>query len=208
MGWVARVLSFARVADRNGAKVSDVQIDTGGGPNLTVEHFASPGDDSYPLDTDYATGHAVQQTGREAVVGYVDPKNTPKALKGDKRIYARDSSTGATVVEVWLKNDGEALTSNDNGSIKLRPDGGAITTTPNGTFDAKADGSFKGVNGNGSFELQANGDFLVNGVKIDTNGNITTPGTLNADDVTADNQDVTLSTHTTASFGTPPTPGT
>ncbi len=205
MGWVATVKSFLRL-DRNGAKVSDVTLDIGGGFLHTAEHFAPPGDDAYPLGTDYVIAQSVQQTGRVAVVGYLDPKNAPKSLEGEKRIYARDQDTGMTVVEVWLKNTGEALTSNSNGSVVLRPDGGTVLTTPSSTFDAKADGSIKGDNGSGSFELQVNGDFLVNGVKIDTNGNITAPGTLHADDVTADNQDVTLSTHNHG--GSAPVPGT
>ena len=52
MGRVAKLLSFVRLT-RNNAKVSDVKIDPGGGPNITVEHFAAPGDDSFPLKTDY-----------------------------------------------------------------------------------------------------------------------------------------------------------
>jgi len=48
----------------------------------------------------------------------------------------------------------------------------------------------------------------LNGVVIDSSGNIVTPGTLNADDVTATNQDVTLSTHLTSALNQPPTPGT
>lgn len=178
MGFVARVLSFVRVV-RKDANISDVKVDTGGGPNVTPEHFAPPGDDSFPLDTDYATGHNVQQTGRVAVTGYIDPKNTPKALKGDKRIYARDENTGAVVVEMWLKNTGEAIVSNSNGSVTLRPDGSTIVTTPGSTFDAKADGSIKGDNGSGSFELEAGGDFVVNGVTIAANGDVTIPNSLN-----------------------------
>lgn len=160
MGWVARILSFVRV-DRNDAKISDVQVDTGGGPNVTAEHFGPAGDDAFPLDTDFATGHTVQQTGRVAVVGYLDPKNTPKALKGEKRIYARDADTGVEVIEVWLKNDGTGTLSNSNGSLTLSPDG-----------------STRGLNGSGSFELQANGDFLVNGVKIASDGKVTIPSSL------------------------------
>lgn len=72
----------------------------------------------------------------------------------------------------------------------------------------KNDGSTVLSNANGSLTLQANGDFLINGVTIDTNGNISTSGTVNADDVTADNQDVTLSTHKHPASNTPPTPGT
>lgn len=49
----------------------------------------------------------------------------------------------------------------------------------------KSDGSILCDNNNGSFELQANGDFVVNGVTIDTNGNITTAGTVSAGAVSA-----------------------
>lgn len=42
----------------------------------------------------------------------------------------------------------------------------------------KADGSLKADNQNGSFELQANGNFVVNGVIIDPNGNVTIPTSL------------------------------
>lgn len=206
MGRIAKLLSFIRTV-KNGAKVSDVKVDPGGGANITAEHFAPPGDDSHPLPGDYVALNNDSGSGRESAIGYVDPLNEPKALPGDKRIYARDED-GVLIVEIWLKNTGEATIFNANGSVTLRPDGGAITTTPLSVFDADADGSIAGTNGNGSFELQAAGDFLVNGVTIDTNGNISTAGKLNADDVTADNQNVTLSTHTTPAFGVPPTPGT
>ena len=160
MGRIATILSFVR-AVANGAKVSDVKVDPGGGAIITAQHFSAPGDDSHPLTTDYVATLDVERTGSEAAVGYVDPLNTPKALEGDKRIYARDPSDGSVIVEVWLKNDGTALTANDNGSFELSPDG-----------------SIKGSNDNGSFELQAGGNFVVNGVTIDINGNVTVPTSL------------------------------
>jgi hypothetical protein len=173
MGRIAKVLSFIRV-NRNGANVSDVKVDPGGGANVTDEHYAPPGDDSYPLDSDYVATMDIDRTGGEVVVGYVDPLNTPKALKGDKRIYARDPNTGAVVVELWLGNDGSAALFNSLGNILLA----------------------------------ANGNVNINGVIIDTSGNIVTTGTVNADDVTADNQDVTLSTHTHNTGSVPaPDPG-
>ena len=174
MNVIAKLLSFVRVV-RDDANVSDVKIDPGGGANITVEHFAPPGDDSFPLTTDYVLATDVPRTGSKAAAGYIDPVNTPKAVEGDKRVYARDPATGAPVNEVWLKNDGSVLISNDNGNVLLRPDGGSIVTTPASTFDCKADGSIKGDNGSGSFELQAGGDFVVNGATIDTSGNITSP---------------------------------
>ena len=175
MGRIGRLLSFVRTT-RHGANVSDVKIDPGGGANVTSEHFASAGEDAFPLTTDYPISVELQRQGVAAVVGYIDPLNAPKSLEGEKRIYARDKDTGLVIVEVWLKNDGEATTFNENGSITLRPDGGSIITTPLSIFDSKADGSIAGTNGNGSFELAANGDFLVNGVKIAANGVITMVG--------------------------------
>lgn len=176
MGRIARVLDFMR-ALRNSARVSDVTVDPGGGPNITAEHYASPGDDSYPMPDDFCLLVDTDGSGRENVAGYLDPLNTPKAGLGEKRIYARDPD-GISVVEVWLKADGSAIMSNDNGSVLLRSDGGTVTTTPLSTFDADADGSIAGTNGGGSFELEAGGDFLVNGVKIDAAGNITCPATI------------------------------
>lgn len=176
MGRIAKLLSFLRTT-KNDAKVSDVKVDPGGGPNVTAEHFTAAGDDSHPLPGDYVALNADSGSGRESAIGYLDPLNEPKALMGDKRIYARDGN-GVVIVEVWLKNTGEATILNENGSVTLRPDGGTVTTTPESTFDAKADGSIKGDNGSGSFELQAGGDFLVNGVTIDASGNVTIPTSL------------------------------
>lgn len=122
MGRIGKLLSFVRTI-RNGANVSDVKIDPGGGPNITAQHFADPGDDSFPLTTDYPISVDVAGSGRESIVGYVDPLNTPVAQPGDKRIYARDANSGAIVVEVWLKNDGTATIFNDNGIFILQPDG-------------------------------------------------------------------------------------
>ena len=176
MGRIAKLLSFLRVT-RNGAKISDVKIDPGGGSNITAEHFAPPGDDSFPLPSDYVVTAEINRTGNEAAVGYADPLNDPVALEGDKRIYGRDPD-GVAINQVWLKSDGSVLVSNDNGSVLLRSDGGSIITTPVSAFEAKANGSIKGDNGNGSFELQSGGDFLVNGVKIDAAGNVTIPTSL------------------------------
>ena len=177
MGRIARLLSFVRLT-RTGAHVSDVKVDPGGAPNVTAEHFADAGDDAYPLTTDYVSINSDSGSGRETATGYLDPLNAPKAQPGDKRIYGRDQGNGASIVEVWLKNDGTALVSNANGSVTLRPDGGIVTNTPNSVFDASADGSIAGSNGGGSFELTVGGDFVVNNVTIDASGNMTIPSSL------------------------------
>lgn len=163
MGRIARVISFLR-GERNGAKVSDVKTDAGGGANVTAEHFQPAGDDAFPLDSDYVIINPVAGTGREVVTGYLDPLNAPKANAGDKRIYARDASDGSVVVEVWLKNDGTAIVSNSNGSFTLSPDG-----------------SIKGLNGAGVFELEVGGDFVANGAKMTTSGDVVTASGVSLD---------------------------
>lgn len=193
MGRITKLLSFSRV-ERNGAKISDVKIDPGGGHNITAEHFAPAGDDSFPLKSDYVVTNDILRAGGEAAIGYLDSINTPKALEGDKRIYARDANTGAVIIEIWLKNDGTGILSNANGSFTLNPDG-----------------SIKGDNGSGSFELQAGGDFVVNGVTIDTNGNITSPATVtaavvSAPSILANGKDVADHNHAITSGSSAPGP--
>lgn len=156
MGLIARVLSFTRVV-RNGAKLSDVKLDPGGGPNITGEHFADAGDDSHPLSTDYAATTRIPRDGGQVPVGYADPLNNPKATPGDKRIYGRDPSTGLVVNEVWLKSDGSVFISNANGSFELKPTG-----------------AIKGLNAAGFFELESGGDFVANGAKMLTDGDVIT----------------------------------
>lgn len=140
MGLIAQVKSFAR-AVRNGAKLSSVKVDPGGGANITGDHFADAGDDSHPLDTDYAALLSTQRSGGYAPVGYADPVNDPKAGAGEKRIYGRDPSTGLAVNEVWLKADGSVIISNALGAIELKADGsvdinGATITTIGGVVTA------------------------------------------------------------------------
>lgn len=120
-GFVARVLGFAR-AERNGAHVNDVTVDGGGGNNKITDHFSAPGDDSFPLDTDYTYVSPMKQTGRYAATGYVDPINAPVAAKGEKRIYGRKAD-GTVAVALWLKADGSAILSNADGSAELRANG-------------------------------------------------------------------------------------
>lgn len=147
MGVVTRVLSFVRVV-KNGINTSDVKMNPNGGANITGEHFADPGDDSFPLPSDYAATTAVQSTGREIPVGYADPLNTPKAAEGEKRIYGRDSA-GNGVNEVWLKNDGSVIVDNANGQIEIKVDGeiealnagGSIVLKPTGELTADANTS-------------------------------------------------------------------
>lgn len=166
---LAKVLSFLRTL-RNEAWVSDVKVDRAGGDNRTPEHYADPGDDSFPLSGDYAATGNFEGNTRSAVIGYLDPVNEPKAAAGDKRIYARDASTGVLIVDFWLKNDGTAITENKNGRITLAPDGSTTIESPIGTLSIAADGEITGSNAGGSFQLQPGGDFVVNGAKITSSG--------------------------------------
>lgn len=159
MGRIGKILSFLRTT-RNDAQIGDVKLEQGGGVIVTAEHFAPAGDDSQPLPNDYALTMPVQQAGRVAALGYVDPASAPKAQAGDKRVYSRDGS-GTPVAELWLKNDGSVTVANDNGSVVL-----------------SADGSILGQNASGTFELQAGGDFVVNGVTIAADGSVTIPASL------------------------------
>jgi hypothetical protein len=190
LGFIASVLSFLN-SSVNGAKVSDVKLDPGGRANVTAQHFSSAGDDSYPLATDYACAVEVKRSGGAVVVGYLDPINSPKSQEGDKRIYARESS-GGVKVELWLKNSGEAVLSNSNGSVTLSAAGDITTVTPLCTFNVKSDGSIKGSNGSGSFELQTGGNFVVNGVTIDISGNINNATSINSASGTSVNSSGTM----------------
>ena len=98
------IKSFIRTI-RNGASVTDVKCDPGGGAISTKEHYSAPGDDSFPLLTDTAVSVPVPGSGKEAVVGYLDPLNEAEAESGEKRIYSRQED-GTIVADVFLKKDG------------------------------------------------------------------------------------------------------
>jgi len=138
MGIIAKVLSFTRLKKGND-NVSDVKADPGGGANLTGEHFSSPGDDSFPLESDLVFLVDTLGNGNINAVGYLDPLNQPKANLGEKRIYARKSD-GSIACEIWLKNDGSIVVNNGFGKITMESSGdinlnGAIIDT-NGKITA------------------------------------------------------------------------
>ena len=183
MGRIGRVLSFVRSVI-NGAEASEAKVTFGASYNVTAEHFSAPGDDGHPLAGDYLIMLTNGREGGVSAVGYIDPLNAGKAAPGEKRMYGR-SAAGAPVCEVWCKADGSVVLSNDNGNVTLAPDGSTIATSPGGSFALEASGQVLGQNSNGQFDLQAGGDFVVNGVTIDTAGNITTPTTVTANTVDA-----------------------
>lgn len=161
---------------RGGVSVTDATLDPGGGPNVSAEHFQPAGDDAAPLPGDYGYAGPGPQKGRYAVVGYLDAKNPPVAVPGEKRIYSRDQG-GEVKAAVWLKGDGTILLQNDNGSLELR-----------------LDGSMRGQNAAGWFELLASGEFQANGARL----------TITGDVVTSDG--VSLRNHPHVPSGPPPIP--
>lgn len=162
MGWISKVLSYARIADRFGAKVSDVKHDSGGGANATGEHFQGANVDSVPLAGDYAVALQIQRTGGRVIVGFIDPKQDQTAQAGEHRTYARNEE-GAAVVQFHLKNDGSAILFNENGSAELKPDGEVNTQ-----------------NGNGYYKLRADGIVDINGFIINTDGSAESPVSVTA----------------------------
>jgi len=83
-GRIAKLLSFVR-GERNSAKLSDVTVDPGGKANVRGQHFASPGDDAFPLETDYAVIVSIPRSrgGDGAVVGYADILTDKKTTAGE-----------------------------------------------------------------------------------------------------------------------------
>lgn len=101
---IGEVLRVERDTEE-GAHVTNVVVDTGGGSNVTAEYFPAPGDDSPPCVGDMVTLGESEGAGSMAVTGANDARNAGKAEGGERRFYARDPD-GVPVSEVWLKGDG------------------------------------------------------------------------------------------------------
>lgn len=211
MGFITLLKKIIDV-NRHGVDLRDMEVDKGGGDIITAEHFEGAGADSNPLPEDYAYVAPIPASGRYAVLGYFDPNYKPKTEPGEKIIYARDED-GILIVEIHLKRDGEAILQNENGSFTLRPDGsqrgelkdgsGSYELKPDGSFrvesqksnlEVNSNGSIRGANDNGSYELQTGGDFLVNTVRIDTQGNITATS-VSAPSIVANSKELAEHTH-------------
>lgn len=156
MGLITLLKMFARVGNR-----SETTVDPGGGSNVTADHFADPGDDSYPLPDDYVAIISNARTGGSSAVGYAETVTTKKAGPGEKRIYSRDASTGAVVAEIWLQDDGTILLENSAGSIILAPNG---------------DVNINGVVIDAGGGITAPGSLVLNGKELD--GHIHPAGTV------------------------------
>jgi len=162
MGLVGKVLSYFRVEDRRGAKVSDVKHDPGGGANETGEHFQTANTDSAPLPGDYAVTVGIQRTGGGAVVGFIDPLQEQAALPGEHRTYARGED-GAQVIQVYLKQDGTALINNAGATVEIKPTGEVSTQ-----------------NASGYYRLQDDGVVNINGFLVNPDGSAESPVSVTA----------------------------
>ena len=203
MGRIASILSFIRRTKRN-TNLSDIKADPGDGAIITGEVFQPSGDDAHPLDGDQVITVLIPRSGGEVIVGYVDPKNDQKTLKGEKRIYARDGQ-GNSIVEFWLKSDGSATLSNANGSVALSINGDIIASNTGASHKVNVDGTVKSDNGSGFIELKTDGSVDINGFIIDSNGNALTSGTIKGAGVTDSTNNITLNSHHHG--GPPPTTG-
>jgi hypothetical protein len=138
MGFLGTVVSFTRSVVQ-GAHAPEAKVTRGGDDSITAYHFASPGDDSYPLPGDVTYLGDDTGKGTAQILGYQDPKTPPGAVAGEKRIYAR-SGPGVVSAEIWLKADGTLLLKNAQSSLELRPDGSASVKNALGAIDLAASG--------------------------------------------------------------------
>lgn len=120
MGRIAKFIELIR-----STALSYSKGDIGGGDVLRAENFSAAGDDSVPLPGDYAMFVETPESGNYACVGYIDLKNTKASAAGEKRIYAR-SGDGAQIVQLHLKNTGEASLLNDSGYVTLESGGDVL----------------------------------------------------------------------------------
>lgn len=174
LGRVGTVVEISEEVNDDGAKIQNTMLDMGGDINNNIdgEHFTDPGNDSQPLPIDYAMLHpTTEDNGNSGVViGYQDVTTDKLAKPGEKRIYARDEN-GVVVAEVYLKNSGELLIKNDEGSITIAPDGSITITNSGGA----------------SIVAQSGGDVVINGTTFKAGGVIeSTTATFSGNVIAAD----------------------
>lgn len=174
MGRITRALS---------ALANRIKADRGASDINEMEHLQPLGDDSKPLPQDDGWSDRTNENGGDVYFGAFDYDNKVTA-PGEKRIYGRNAD-GEVVNQVWLKGDGEIISSNDNCSVTQRPDGTVISTNGTGTHTVNPDGSIESVNGSGFIRLLADGSVNINGFIIAVNGAATSPVSVGAPIITS-----------------------
>lgn len=159
MGQLATLLGYFRRVRPKDVKVSEAKVDLSKNDITNAINIAPAGMDSFPLLTDQAFVTPDSGTGKKAAIGYLDTVNAPVAVEGETRMMGRDPDTKLVVVELHLKNDGEATILNAGLSL--------VCTLA---------GVFKVTNSAGGLiELRADGIIELNGVTINLSGDINTP---------------------------------
>ncbi len=103
---------------------------------------------------------------------------------GTIEIFAEDTITLNTgLAEVILESNGKITSKNNKGSVELAVGGSITIESPDATLNVAANGDIKGNNLLGAFELTPAGSFDVNGLIIDMDGNLFTPGTVQAETI-------------------------
>ena len=96
-------------------------------------------------------------------------------LLTDKAIGVEIPRTGGIAIVGYLDPLNDTVAQAGEKRVFARdPDSGGIVCN----IYLKNDGSIIGANDNGSFELEAGGDFKINGLTIDSSGNINGSGTI------------------------------
>lgn len=160
-----------------------IKATVGGGDINEMEHLQPLGDDSKPLVDDYGWSDRTSESGRYVHFGCFDHDNKI-AQPGEKRIYGRNSN-GVVVNNVYLKNDGEIISANDNCSVTQKPDGTIISTNGSGTHTVNSDGSIESVNSAGFIKLLSDGSVNINGFIIAITGAATSPVSVGAPIITS-----------------------
>ena len=184
MGRIASVVEFLKnkIGD---ITVAEIKGDLGKEDIFTGSLFQGAGCDSAPLAGDFMITHGIPETGGSSVVGFIDPKNEPKAEGGEKRIYSRKED-GSLAAEFHLKKDGSvdlktekstieigsdgAISISNEGAINLSNGSGNIEIASDGAISVSNSSSISITNGTGAVEVGADGSIDLNGVTVDAAG--------------------------------------
>lgn len=146
MGLIARIVNMLGPGKGSASEWRrQYRVDPGGGAAVTASQFAPAGDDSAPLKSDKLLLVEVPKSGVFCIVGYADTINTPEALAGERKLYARNAG-GTIMCSLWLKADG-SVHIEGAGSIVMEAGGNVVingvTISPSG--DISAPGSIEGL---------------------------------------------------------------
>ncbi len=143
----------------------------------------------------------------ETAPHFADPGDDSHPLPDDLVALSATTGTGAVNAVAYLDPKNKPKTQPGEKRIYARDENGAAIAE----FWLKNDGSIFLGNAKGSIGLQANGNVIINGVEIDTDGNITTPAKVEAAELEADSiksgvNEFVGHTHTSTTPGNPTGP--